>query len=223
MDKAAKILAIDDDPAILALIQNILQRERYLVFTQHAVRDVPLETYQGYDLILLDVMMPDIDGFELCRSIRHAVGCPIIFLTAKTEEEAIVKGLMSGGDDYLTKPFGVQELSARVGAHIRREQRERRAVKRFISGVAFDFDSKEVAIEDKKVPLTKNEYKICELLAQNRGRVFTRDEIYDEIYGLEGNALHSSITEFVRSIRSKLRAHGESPITTVWGVGYKWE
>ncbi|MDN4619150.1 response regulator transcription factor [Paenibacillus sp. PsM32] len=219
----AKILAIDDDKDILTLIRNILQRDHHLVSIEDQAESLTIDKVQGYDLILLDVMMPNMDGFTFCKKIRSFVDCPILFLTAKSEEEDIVQGLMNGGDDYITKPFGVQVLSARVNAHLRREHRDRTGSKQTISGFTFDFDSKEVWFAEEKLLLTKNEYKICEFLARHKGRVFTREEIYDEVYGLDGNALHSTITEFIRAIRKKCKACNEIPIKTVWGVGYKWE
>ncbi|MBE0336509.1 response regulator transcription factor [Paenibacillus sp. 23TSA30-6] len=219
----ASILAIDDDIDILILIKNILQRDQHLVYTHHMVKELPLEAFLGYDLILLDVMMPDLDGFELCKKIRKVVECPIVFLTAKVGEEAIVNGLMIGGDDYITKPFGVHELSARISAHLRRENREKHPARMLISGITFDFGVKEISVQEIKIPLTKNEYKICEFLAKNKGRIFTREEIYDEVYGLDGCAQFATITEFIRSIRKKFSPHHTSPIHTVWGVGYKWD
>ncbi|GIN62659.1 DNA-binding response regulator [Robertmurraya siralis] len=219
----AKILAVDDDKAILVLIQNILRRDQHHIDILETVQGHPPDKFQGYDLILLDVMMPDIDGFELCKQIRPFVDCPILFLTAKTEEEAIVKGLITGGDDYITKPFGVKELSARVNAHLRREGREKHQSKRVISGFVFHFDSKEVFIKNHSLNLTKNEYTICEFLALHKGRTFSREQIYEEVYGINGDALYSTITEFIRTIRKKCKEHGVDPIKTVWGVGYKWE
>ncbi|MDZ7434356.1 response regulator, partial [Bacillus amyloliquefaciens] len=142
----ANILAVDDEKDILVLIKNILRRDQHQVDTLISVQGQPLDIFQGYDLILLDVMMPNIDGFALCKQIRPLVDCPILFLTAKTEEEAIVNGLITGGDDYITKPFGIMELSARVNAHLRREHREKHQSKRVISGFLFHFDSKEVFI-----------------------------------------------------------------------------
>ncbi|CAM3682746.1 MULTISPECIES: response regulator transcription factor [Paenibacillus] len=219
----AKILAIDDELDILALIANILRRDRHEVITRSEVTEIQPEAFQGYDLILLDVMMPHVDGFELCRKIRGYVSCPILFLTAKSDEEDVVNGLMHGGDDYIAKPFGVKELSARVNAHLRRESREKSLSRLTVSGVSFDFDAKEVWVGDQQVRLTPNEYKICELLVRRRERVFTREEIHEEVYGIDGGALFTTITEFIRSIRSKFKACGVSPISTVWGVGYRWD
>lgn len=218
-----KILAIDDDRDILNLIRNILQLDQHLVSVEDQVQRLTTEDVQGYDLILLDVMMPHLNGFDFCRTIRSTVDCPILFLTARSEEESIVQGLMTGADDYITKPFGVKELSARVNAHLRRERREKHTSRQKIGEFTFDFDTKQIWIGDELLHFTKNEYKICEYLVRNRNHVFTREEIYDEIYGLDGNALYSTITEFIRSIRKKCKEHQVMPITTVWGVGYKWE
>ncbi len=218
-----KILAIDDDRDILTLIYNILQLDQHLVSVHDQVHQLTIADVQGYDLILLDVMMPQLNGFDFCRMIRDAVDCPILFLTARSEEEAIVQGLMTGADDYITKPFGVQELRARVNAHLRREKREKRPSRQQIGEFTFDFELRQIWIGDVQLHVTKNEYKICECLARNRHHVFTREEIYEEIYGMDGNALYSTITEFIRSIRKKCKQHNRMPITTVWGVGYRWE
>lgn len=127
-----EILAVDDDREILAVIQKALSREGYGVTTLDDPRKLEDRNLEKYQLILLDVMMPGIDGFELCRNIRDRVDCPILFLTAKTDERDLMEGLGSGGDDYITKPFGIGELRARVAAHIRRENREKNI--RYASG-----------------------------------------------------------------------------------------
>lgn len=127
-----EILAIDDDREILAVIKKALLREGYQVTALEDPLQLEEDKLGRYQLILLDVMMPGIDGFDLCRRIREKVDCPILFLTAKTEEKDVMTGLGAGGDDYITKPFGIGELRARVAAHIRRENREKRI--RFVSG-----------------------------------------------------------------------------------------
>lgn len=219
----AKILAVDDDEAVLALIRNILQKSNHDVALINNTRNRPIKDFQGYDLILLDVMMPDENGFELCQRIRSSIDCPILFLTAKTAEEDIVQGLITGGDDYIAKPFGVMELSARVNAHVRREHRDKQIATMTVSGVSFDFAAKEVWVGENQIHLTKNEYRICELLVKHKDHVYTREQIYEQLYGLEGNALFSTITEFIRVIRKKFKDYELDPISTVWGVGYKWK
>ncbi len=166
-------------------------------------------------------MMPDIDGFTLCKEIREIVDCPILFLTAKTMESDIMFGLGIGGDDYITKPFGVGELRARVNAHLRREHREKRHI--FVaSDIIFNLSSKEIKIGDVKVVFTKGEYTICEYLARNSGQVFSKEQIYEAVYGYDGESDSSAITEHIKNIRAKLKVFDMSPIETVWGIGYKW-
>lgn len=220
-DFVATILAVDDEEDMLVLIENILKKNGHCL---HAVQN-PLELDENnlrkYDLILLDVMMPSIDGMAFCKKIRSKVDCPILFLTAKSMEADIVEGLLSGGDDYITKPFGVQELLARVEAHLRREQREKHAGFN-LGSIRFDLSSKSIFVEEEKVPLTKSEYRICVLLAERKGQVFSKEQIYEQVFGYEGEGEPSAVSEHVKNIRAKFQRVGEKPIATVWGIGYKW-
>lgn len=217
-----KILAIDDDLGILNLIQRSLGKEGYEVTVLDDPLKIRAESLNQYHLILLDVMMPGNDGFTLCRCIREQVDCPILFLTARTEEQDVMKGLGVGGDDYLFKPFGIGELRARVAAHLRRERRERRHVLT-IGEVQFSLQAHQMLCREQAVALTKSEYAICEYLALNRGQVFSREQIYEHVFGYDGEADSSAITEHIKNIRAKLQKHGISPIETVWGIGYKWK
>lgn len=218
----AKILVIDDEQDILVLVKNVLLKDGHAITTVSSPVNIPLEDYINFDLIILDVMMPDIDGFTLCKKIRDIVDCPILFLTAKTMENDIMFGLGIGGDDYITKPFGTGELRARVNAHLRREKREKHSMIS-VSGIKFNLSSKEITIEDKRVPLTKSEYAICEFLVRNRGQVFSKDKIYDAVYGYAGESDSSTIAEHIKNIRAKLAIFHLSPIETAWGIGYKWK
>lgn len=217
-----KILAIDDDEQILRLIRNALAKEGYEVTALSdplGLKELRLEEYQ---LILLDVMMPGTDGFTLCGEIRDSVDCPILFLTAKTEEADIMKGLGIGGDDYITKPFGIGELRARVSAHLRRERREKKHVIS-IDGVHFYLKEKKVEYRGTEFTFTKSEYAICEYLAMNHGQVFSKDRIYEHVFGYEKESDNSVITEHVKNIRAKCQRAGLEPIETVWGIGYRWK
>lgn len=217
----AKILAIDDERDMLVLIKNILKKENHCVDIYQSPKAVDASHLGQYDLILLDVMMPEVDGMSYCKKIRHKVDCPIIFLTAKSMESDIVEGLLSGGDDYITKPFGVEELLARIKAHLRREQREKH-VSLNLGVIRFDLSAKQVFVKEKQVMLTKSEYQISELLAKRKGQVFSREQIYEMIFGFDGIGDSSAISEHVKNIRAKFQAFGENPIETVWGIGYKW-
>lgn len=217
-----KILAIDDDPGILNLIQRSLGKEGHEVTTLDDPLKIKMESLNQYQLILLDVMMPGSDGFTLCSRIREQVDCPILFLTARTEEQDVMKGLGAGGDDYLFKPFGIGELRARVAAHLRRERREKRHILT-LGEVQFSLQAHRMLCKEQVVVLTKSEYAICEYLALNRGQVFSKEQIYEHVFGYDGEADSSAITEHVKNIRAKLQRHGISPIETVWGIGYKWK
>lgn len=218
----AFILAVDDEFPILELIKNGLQRDGHLVTGYTAAKQVPLNQLNRYDLIILDIMMPGTDGFSFCEKIRGLVDCPIVFLTAKTMENDITFGLGLGADDFLTKPFRIAELRARITAHLRREQRERHSSLTF-ERIKIDLAAKEVKIDGITLPFTKSEYLICEYLARNRGQVFSREQIYEAVFSLDGDSDNSTIATHIKNIRAKLSGLNIQPITTVWGIGYKWE
>jgi DNA-binding response OmpR family regulator len=218
----ANILAIDDEEGILKIIKSALEKEGHTVATVTDVISFCRGDFVKYDLILLDVMMPEIDGFSLCKEIRTLVDCPIIFLTAKTMEQDIVMGLSLGGDDYIAKPFGISELRARVGAHLRREHREKQNAFS-ISGLKFNMTAKEVYYDDELISFTKSEYNISEYLAINHGQVFSKEQIYEKVIGFDGNSDLTAIVEHIKNIRCKLKKMGLNPIETVWGIGYKWK
>ncbi len=218
----ANILAIDDDADVRRLLTTALERDGHFVKTLSTGADVTAEHCRWADCILLDVMMPGEDGFAVCGRIRSIADCPILFLTARTEEADIVRGLGLGGDDYLMKPFRVTELRARVNAHLRRE---RRVPHSRVRRGELDFDLGEKQVYHKEVPvrLTRSEYAICEYLAIHAGQTFSKEQIYEAVFGFEGTAEDSAITEHIKNIRAKLRSVGSGPIETVWGVGYRWK
>lgn len=217
----ANILAIDDDSEILLIIKRALERDGHLVTTMNTITSTITENLHHYDIILLDVMMPNIDGFSFCKEIRAKVDCPILFITAKTMESDLIEGLSIGGDDYIKKPFAIAELRARVNAHLRREQREYH--NRIISEeYCFDVNAKLLYIDDMMVKLTKSEYEICEFLVKHKGQVFSLEQILIEIYGYDSDSNSNSIREHIKNIRAKFNAFEKSPIKTVWGIGYKW-
>lgn len=218
----ANILAVDDDRDLCTLLKTALERDGHTVETRCTGADVTSSLCRWADCILLDVMMPGEDGFATCARIRALAGCPILFLTARAEETDVLRGLGLGGDDYLTKPFRVAELRARVAAHLRREAR---VPTRRVRRGAFDFDlaSKTLYHGDAALPLTKSEYAICEHLATHAGQVFSKEQIYEAVFGYDGCADDSAVTEHVKNIRAKLKAAGGTPIETVWGIGYKWK
>ena len=219
------ILAVDDDRDVLALLRQALGRDGHEVRVCASAAEVTEPLCRWADCILLDVMMPGEDGVALCRRIRALTGAPILFLTAKGEEADVLAGLAAGGGDYLSKPFRLAELRARVGAHLRRQARGPAHTRLSRGGVTFDLSARSAAVGEVPLPLTKSEYAICELLALHPGQVFGKEQIYEAVFGYDGDADESAITEHVKNIRAKLRAAGlaESPLATVWGIGYKWK
>ena len=218
----AHILAVDDDADLRALLKTALERDGHQVTALPGGAAVTAEHCRWADCILLDVMMPGEDGFATCRRVRSLADCPILFLTAKNEEADVLTGLGLGGDDYLTKPFRVAELRARVAAHLRREGRTPRTRMRR-GGLDFDLGERAVYAGETPVRLTRGEYAICAHLATHPGQTFTKEQLYEAVFGFDGTGEDSAVTEHIKNIRAKLRAVGENPIETVWGVGYKWK
>ena len=218
-----KILAIDDDEKILRLIGNALEANNFHVETRKNIEEINICDFTGFDLILLDVMMT-ISGLEICRSIRPQIATPILFLTAKDFEEDLLKGIQAGADDYITKPFSIKELIARIQMHLRREERSHNASKEEMdSNITFYRDSQEVYYQSKRISLTKREFDLLYLLAKNENRIFSIEELYNYLYPVDSDAQLRSITEYIYQIRQKFKIHQIDPIKTVWGGGYKWK
>lgn len=218
----ANILVIDDDIAICKLIETALTRDGHCVITKNSAAVVSMDDFKYPDLILLDIMMPELDGITFCREYRGMIDCPILFLTAKTTEQDVIDGFSAGGDDYIRKPFKISELRARVSAHIRREHRDRHQ-SLILNDCVFDLSEKTVTIKNELIFLTKSEYKICELLAKNRGQIFSLENIIEKIFGFNSESNIASIRVHIKNIRSKFSKVADCPIETVWGVGYKWK
>lgn len=217
-----KILVIDDEKGILNFIKIFFEANYYEVITAASAKEAFPKLSLNPDIILLDIMMPDIDGIELCQKIRNIISCPILFLTAKTKETDKIIGFSSGADDYIIKPFSINELHARVEAHLRRENRQHNTQRVFYGNLWIDYSANQVGILDYIIPLTKKEYKIIELLSLNQRQVFSKELIYEKVWGYdaEGDA-NTSITEHIKRIRQKTAPYTQ--IETVWGVGYRWK
>lgn len=221
---AYKLLIVDDDQALLKMLESYFTIKGYEVCSAVTGEEAMEKCRNRTDLILLDINMPGMDGLEVCRQIRNEVSCPILFLTAKVEEQDRVNGLLSGGDDYILKPFSLKELEARIIAHLNREERRRESSEyRFRGGLMIDYTTREVRLEGKGIELTRTEYAIIEFLSMHPGQVFDRERIYEHVCGYDAEGDSRGITELVRRIRKKFAEHGETEfIETVWGVGYRW-
>ncbi|WP_161978572.1 response regulator transcription factor [Streptococcus sp. S784/96/1] len=223
-----KLLVVDDDFEILKLMRNILEMKNYDVTVFQKVRTpIVIDDFKGFDLILLDVMMPNIDGLQLCRQIRDKVPTPIIFVSAKDTEEDIIDALNLGGDDYITKPFSVKQLVAKVAAHLKREERRNHfehteQVVRELLPITFYLQERRVCINGETIALTSREYNILELLSRKTNKVFTREDIYEQVYDEDSDTLFRSISEYIYQIRNKFSPYDINPIKTVRGVGYQW-
>jgi DNA-binding response OmpR family regulator len=221
----ANILTIDDDVVILRLVKKALELKKHEVTALESLNDITLEEINKFNLILLDVMMPGEDGFQICEKLRPLIDIPIIFMTAKSDESSIIKGLSIGGDDYILKPFSIHEVNARIEAHLRRERRPKKDIdSTFIDGdILIDLEAKRIMVQGEEVCFTKTQYSICELLAVNKGKTFSKEYIYESIYSIESESQISTIIEHIRVIRKKFAQFNLTPINTVWGIGYIWE
>ena len=220
------VLIVEDEENIGNFISTILKTNGYkpIIATTGTQAIQCAESYCP-DIILLDINMPDMNGFTICEKIRNFVSCPIIFLTARIEDCDKIKGFAVGGDDYVVKPFSVDELEARVAAHLRREKRHgSSAIVQFDNNIVIDYSSRVVFYRNAEINFTKKEFDIIEFLSQNKGIIFDRETIYEKVWGLDGSGDNSVITEHIRRIRTKFLSIGDNPyIETVWGCGYKWK
>ena len=219
-----KILIVDDEKDVVRMLQSFFRLKGYDTITAYNGEEAIQKVSMNPDLILLDINMPGMDGTEVCLKIRDYVSCPILFLTAKVEDADKIKGFSVGGDDYILKPFSIEELGARVAAHIRRDHRQNVPVNvRFFGNLAIDYSAKTVKVEEAALSFAKKEFEIIELLSTNPGQVFDKERIYERLWGYDAEGDSSVVAEHVRRIRSKLKAVGEEyHVETVWGMGYKW-
>lgn len=218
-------MVVDDEAMITELLSDHLGDEGYEVLVAAGAADALKLLPKNPDLIILDINMPGTDGLEFCKNIREHVSCPILFVTARITEQDKINGLQYGGDDYITKPFSLKELSARVAAHLRRDERARGAASVLTSGeLLVNLSQRRVFFRDSEIEVSKKEFDLIEFLLTNAGQVFDRERIYERIWGYDAEGSADVIKEHIRKIRAKLReAAGEEYIETVWGVGYKWK
>lgn len=218
-----KILIIDDEEMILSMMEKCLGEEFSVYTAENAKKALELLNVIP-DIILLDINMPEMDGLELCQLIRGHISCPIIFLTARVTERDVIKGLSVGGDDYITKPFSMDELLARISAHLRREERKGTAENlRFDEELIIDYNSRTVFYGREQLDFSNKEFEIIHFLSQNAGMVFDRETIYEKLWGYNGEGDSIVVKEHIRKIRNKLSVYTDKNyIETVWGVGYKW-
>lgn len=218
------ILVIDDEAMITNLLKEHLEDYNYLVYTANNADDGMGLLSRQPDLILLDINMPGMNGLEMCKNIRNHVTCPIIFLTARIEEQDKIIGLQVGGDDYMTKPFSLMELTARISAHLRREERSKGSSELIYSnGLIVNLLERTIFYNEAEIVLSKIEFDLLEFLMSHPNQVFDKERIYEAVWGYEADGDSRVIKEHVSKIRAKLQGiTGKDYIETVWGVGYRW-
>lgn len=219
-----RILLADDEKGIVTIMQHYFEMSGYHVITAYSGQEALKKMSCQPDIILLDINMPDMDGLSVCQNIREYIACPILFLTARIETEDKIKGFSAGADDYIVKPFDLDELGARVAAHLRREKRKQeQSFLHFFDHMVIDYAKREVSIDGTAIALSRKEFDIVELLSANPGQIFDRERIYEAVWGLEGDGSSDTVMEHIRKVRAKFSALSlHSYIETIWGVGYKW-
>lgn len=223
-----RLLVVDDEWNMRNLIKINLRNEPVQITeAQNGREALEFIEREPFDLVILDIMMPDIDGWEVCRAIRRKSNIPILMLTARTDVKDVVRGLNEGADDYVTKPFVPEEFVARVHALLRRtklnqEDKQRKLV---FKDLVIDDDAKVVYVKGERINLTRKEFELLFLLASQPNRVFTREMLLDRIWGPEHIRDDRTVDTHVKNIREKFRKKNLSydPIQTIWGIGYQFE
>lgn len=223
------ILVIDDDQELCSIMKRYMDREGYIVdFVHTGSRGILQVEKNNYHLILLDIMLPEIDGFSALSEIRTISNVPVLMLTAKNEESDKIRGLKDGADDYMTKPFSIKELLARVESLIRRYtslgqiQKQQNTI--VLKNMVINVDTKSVQIEDRQIELTGKEFDLLFFLASHKGMVFTKKQIFKQVWEDEYAFDDSNIMSFISKLRKKIEKNTEHPeyIQTIRGVGYRF-
>jgi DNA-binding response OmpR family regulator len=225
-----RILIVEDDPVISEVQKDYLQAGGYAVDVAADGDEGLRMALQGaYDLIILDVMLPKTDGFEICRRLRRAIDIPILIVSARKEDVDKIHGLGLGADDYMIKPFSLGELVARVKAHLARYERlvgggGRRSDEIRIRGLRIDKPARRVFVNGAEVALTSKEYDLLHFLVMNPNRVFSKDELFQKIWGYDSLGDIATVTVHISKLREKIETDPAKPqyIETVWGVGYRF-
>ena len=223
-----KIMLVDDEPDILDLLEKALNIEGFHNITKidNGIFAVIACKEIQPDIIILDVMLPDIDGYEVCKQIRNFSYCLILFLSAKNDELDKILGLAVGGDDYVTKPFSPKEIVYRVKAQLRRVEYKQAPIQEFsikIGELMIDIDGCRVMKNDKEIGLTAREFEILRYLAENLGRVISRERLYEIVWGEDSFGCDNTMMVHIRHLREKLEENPATPkyIITMKGLGYK--
>jgi DNA-binding response OmpR family regulator len=222
--KGKRILLVEDEEKIAGIVKAYLEKEQFRITVAETGEKALSKLKDGFDLIILDLMLPDIAGEDICRTIREDSDIPIIMLTAKSEEEDRIKGLGIGADDYVVKPFSPRELVARVKALLRRVKGSKETISFNSRDLVIDSTRFEVIKKDSPVVLTRTEFKLLECLAEHPGHVYTRLHLVNVILGYDFEGYDRTIDAHIKNIRHKIEDNQKKPsyLKTVYGVGYKF-
>ena len=223
-----KIMIVDDEPDILELLEKSLAIESFhhIIKVDNGLSAVSSCRELQPDMIILDVMLPGLDGYEVCKRIREFSHCPILFLSSKNDELDKILGLAVGGDDYVTKPFSPKEVAFRVKAQLRRaeyKQRPPKAQSLTVGALTIDPEGCRVMKDGKEIELTAREFEILQYMAQNMGRVISRERLYETVWGEDSFGCDNTIMVHIRHLREKIESNPTSPeyLITLKGLGYK--
>ncbi|MGG2056415.1 response regulator transcription factor [Lysinibacillus pakistanensis] len=221
------VLIVDDERDMRNLIEMMLNNSNFETFTAASGMEAyDIIVREQIDLVLLDVMMPHEDGFVVCQSIRAMSNVPIIFLTARDANEDKVKGLTLGGDDYIVKPFTVEELLARIRAVLRRTGSRITEIQQkyiVIGPIKLDEISRKVSVNDKSIPLTLKEFELLHLFMKNPGNAYTREQLLERIWDIDYIGGTRTVDTHIKTLRLKLGKEAAAYVQTVWGVGYRFD
>ncbi|MTI81642.1 MAG: response regulator transcription factor [Firmicutes bacterium] len=224
---AEKILFADDEQKIRQVVLMYLKKEGYdVVAAADGKEAIELYNREKMDMVILDVMMPEMDGIQVCQEIRKKSQVPIIMLTARNDEIDRVLGLEMGADDYIGKPFSPREFTARVKAVLRRSGQADKAEQTTINypGITINMVTREVSILEQEIYLTPKEFELLVLMAKQPGRAFTREQLLENVWGIDYYGDLRTVDTHIKRLREKLKIpNAPSYINTVWGVGYKFE
>ena len=219
------ILVVDDEEHICTMIKDYLECYDFNVEIIRDSINILKFIENEFDLIILDVMMPGLDGLEVCKLIRDKTNSPIMFLSAKALEDDKIQGLIVGADDYMVKPFSLKELKAKIESHIRRDRRTKlNEIKLINTGnLSIDIQAKKVFCKGHLIDFTKTEYSVLELLVINKNQVLTKDNIFSKVWDCESESTLEVVTEVIKNIRKKIKKYDDKKyISTNYGLGYIW-
>lgn len=224
----SKILIVEDDIDISSIEADYLELSNFNVdIESDGLKGYEMALNNNYDLIILDVMLPNMNGFEICRSLREKMNIPILMVTARSNEIDIIRGLGYGADDYIEKPFSPSVLVARVKAHLMGAKRRSSNITNFIEidNIRLDIETHQVFKNNLEIKLKNKEFELLKYLMINRNHVYSKDELYEKIWGLDSLGDNATVTVHINRLREKLEDNPNNPkhLLTIWGVGYSFK